>query len=58
MSHLTNKVPKFENICAVVVTYNPDLNLRERIEKIRPQVKKLLIVDTVEHMFRNDSKNF
>ena len=45
MSHLTNKVPKFENICAVVVTYNPDLNLRERIEKIRPQVKKLLIVD-------------
>lgn len=45
MSHLTNKVPKVENICAVVVTYNPDLNLRERIEKIRPQVKKLLIVD-------------
>ena len=41
------KEPKLSsnNMCAVVVTYDPDIRLRERIEKIRDQVDKLLIVD-------------
>ena len=37
--------PSRDNICAVVVTYHPDIGLRERIERIRHQVDKLLIVD-------------
>ena len=37
--------PSRNNICAVIVTYHPDIGLRERIEQIRHQVDKLLIVD-------------
>lgn len=37
--------PSRKNICAVVVTYHPDVELYERIEKIRRQVDRLLIVD-------------
>ena len=37
--------PSSNNICAVIVTYHPDIGLRERIEQIRHQVDKLLIVD-------------
>lgn len=37
--------PSRNNICAVVITYHPDIGLRERIEQIRHQVDKLLIVD-------------
>ena len=37
--------PSRNNICAVVVTYHPDIKLRERIEQIRYQVDKLLIID-------------
>jgi rhamnosyltransferase len=37
--------PSRNNICAVVVTYHPDIDLCERIKQIRHQVDKLLIVD-------------
>ena len=37
--------PSRNNICAVIITYHPDIGLRERIEQIRYQVDKLLIVD-------------
>ena len=39
-----NKIYK-ENICCIVVTFHPDKNLYERIEAIRSQVDRLLIVD-------------
>lgn len=34
-----------KNICCIVVTFHPDKNLYKRIEAIRGQVDKLLIVD-------------
>lgn len=37
--------PSRKNIFAVVITYHPDIKLRERIEQIRHQVDKLLIID-------------
>ena len=44
--HKRKEVKPFSNnICAVIVTYHPDNGLRERIEQIRHQVDKLLIVD-------------
>ena len=39
------KEPEINNICAIVVTYNPDEQLPERIEHIVRQVKKVVIVD-------------
>ncbi len=38
-------VPKFSNICAIMVTYHPDERLPERVERICKQVDKLIIVD-------------
>jgi rhamnosyltransferase len=37
--------PTRENICAVVVTFHPDPHLPERLERIAPQVQRILIVD-------------
>lgn len=37
--------PSHDNICAVVVSYHPDAEFYSRIEKIRHQVDRLLIVD-------------
>ena len=37
--------PSCNNILGVIVTYHPDMELRERVEKIRHQVDKLLIID-------------
>jgi rhamnosyltransferase len=45
MSHRKEPKPSRNSICAVIITYHPDTGLRERIEQIRPQVDKLLIVD-------------
>lgn len=45
MLQRTETKPSRNNICAVVITYHPDIKLRERIEQIRHQVDKLLIID-------------
>jgi rhamnosyltransferase len=45
MRHIRESKPSCSNIFAVVVTYHPDIALWERIEQIRRQVDKLLIVD-------------
>lgn len=37
-----------ENICAVVVTYFPDLHFPERLDRIRDQVVKTIIVDNTD----------
>lgn len=37
--------PQKENICAVIVTYHPDEGFAERVEKIYPQVGRIVIVD-------------
>jgi rhamnosyltransferase len=37
--------PRSENICAVVVTYFPDVSFCERLLRIRKQVNKVVIVD-------------
>jgi rhamnosyltransferase len=37
--------PTMLNICAVIITYHPDKDLPERIEKIISQVAKVVIVD-------------
>src|SRR5579859_4791044 len=37
--------PRRENICAIFVTFFPDALFAQRIEKIRKQVGKILIVD-------------
>lgn len=39
------QAPTPHNICAIVVTYNPDEGLPERIERIWGQVDKVVIVD-------------
>jgi rhamnosyltransferase len=45
MDKIKELSPSRNNIFGVMVTYHPDDKLRDRIEKIRPQVDKLLIVD-------------
>lgn len=44
MSHIEVK-PNRNNILGVIVTYHPDNELYKRVEKIRHQVDKLLIID-------------
>ncbi len=39
------EIPKKQNTCAVIVTYNPDSDLPDRVSRILPQVDSLLIVD-------------
>ena len=34
-----------EDICAVVVTYNPDGEMDDRIGKLASQVKRIVIID-------------
>jgi rhamnosyltransferase len=41
--------PRAENICAVIVTYFPDATFYERLERIRNQVNKVVIVDNTEN---------
>lgn len=38
-------LPAKENICAVVITYNPDHLLEKQIQSIAKQVKEIIIVD-------------
>ena len=45
MRHRKEPNPCRNSICAVIITYHPDIGLRERIEQIRHQVDRLLIVD-------------
>jgi len=47
--------PSKENICAVVVTYFPDPGLRDRLDRTRPQVADIVIVDNAsdEQSFKN-----
>lgn len=40
-----NFKPSVNNVLAVVITFNPDNNLINRLKKIKPQVKDLLIID-------------
>jgi rhamnosyltransferase len=37
--------PSRDNVCAVIVTHNPDAGFCSRVEKIRPQVAGIVIVD-------------
>ena len=37
--------PALETVCAVIVTHNPDRGFFSRLEKIRPQVADVVIVD-------------
>jgi rhamnosyltransferase len=37
--------PTAENTCALIVTYHPDIHLAARIEKILPQVHRIVVVD-------------
>jgi len=45
MQYQKSQVPVSDNICAIVVTYNPDMDLPKRIELIRKQVDRVVIVD-------------
>lgn len=45
MSHIREVKPNRNNILGVIVTYHPDNELYKRVEKIRHQVDKLLIID-------------
>ena len=45
MSHTKKVKPNHNNILGVIVTYHPDMELHKRVEKIRHQVDKLLIID-------------
>jgi rhamnosyltransferase len=45
MSHTKEVKPNRNNILGVIVTYHPDKELHKRVEKIRHQVDKLLIID-------------
>ena len=45
MRHTIEDKPTRNNILGVIVTYHPDMELRGRVEKIRHQVDKLLIID-------------
>lgn len=45
MRHTIEAKPTRNNILGVIVTYHPDMELRGRVEKIRHQVDKLLIID-------------
>ena len=37
--------PNMQNICAIVITYHPDMEIYGRIERIASQVNKVIIVD-------------
>jgi rhamnosyltransferase len=37
--------PNMQNICAIVITYHPDTEIYDRIERIASQVNKVIIVD-------------
>ncbi|KMY51041.1 glycosyltransferase [Peribacillus loiseleuriae] len=37
--------PEKSNICAVIVTFNPDLNIPDRVNAIKEQVMEVVIVD-------------
>lgn len=45
MEHQKRQKPAMHNICAVVVTYHPDMDLPKRVESISRQVDKVVIVD-------------
>lgn len=45
MSHTKEVKPNRNNILGVIVTYHPDKELHKRVEKVRHQVDKLLIID-------------
>lgn len=45
MSHTKKVKPNRNNILGVIVTYHPDMELHKRVEKIRHQIDKLLIID-------------
>ncbi len=45
MASKTNNHPRQDNIFGILVTYHPDKDLRQRVEQIRPQIDKLLIID-------------
>src|SRR5258708_1906044 len=42
---MTPSKPRKANTCAVIVTHHPDVDLRDRIAHIWPQVGKLIVVD-------------
>jgi rhamnosyltransferase len=43
--NLEPDAPSRDNVCAVLVTHNPDAGFACRVEKIRPQVAGIVIVD-------------
>ena len=45
MKYKNHKTPTKNNICAIVVTYFPDKELPDRIERILKQLNKVVIVD-------------
>ena len=44
-SELPCKALTHADVCAVMVTYNPDLSLKQNVEALLPQVGKVIIVD-------------
>lgn len=49
-------VPNFKTVCAVVVAYYPDAGFAARLEKVLPQVAKILIVDNTPEDLRLPEK--
>jgi rhamnosyltransferase len=45
MHYQKRRAPEPHNICAIMVTYHPDQDLFERIERVHNQVAKVVIVD-------------
>ncbi len=45
MAHPDFGAPSRETVCAVIVTHNPDAGFFSRVERVRPQVARIVIVD-------------
>jgi rhamnosyltransferase len=44
-AHPDRNAPSRESVCAVIVTHNPDASFLSRVERVRPQVAQVVIVD-------------
>jgi rhamnosyltransferase len=44
-AHPDRNAPSRESVCAVIVTHNPDAGFLSRVERVRPQVTEVVIVD-------------
>ena len=44
-ARVASQCPAHADICAVIVTYNPDSSFEQNVRALLPQVGKLVIVD-------------